>query len=62
MPCGYLAKVGRRCPLCSEPMEQTSDVVEHAIEQAVTHACRVEMCVENADLDVLGGIGALLRY
>ncbi len=61
-PCGYLAKVGRRCPLCSEPMEQTSDVVEHAIEYAVTHACRVEVCVENADLDVLGGIGALLRY
>ena len=61
-PCGYLAKVGRRCPLCNEPMDQTSDVVEHAIEQAVTQSCRVEVCVENADLDVLGGIGALLRY
>jgi hypothetical protein len=43
-------------------MEQTSDVVEYAIEHAVTHACRVEVCLENADLDVLGGIGALLRY
>jgi len=61
-PCGYLAKLGRRCPLCNEPMEQTSDVVEHAIEQAVTQSCRVEVCVENADLDVIGGIGALLRY
>jgi len=61
-PCGFLARVGRRCPLCNAPMEQTSDVVEHAIEQAVTQSCRVEVCVENADLDVLGGIGALLRY
>ena len=36
------AKLGRRCPLCSEPMDQTSDVVEHAIEHAVTHivSCR----------------------
>jgi peptide chain release factor subunit 1 len=62
VPCGHLACIGRRCPLCLGSMEQTSDVVEHAIEQAVSHGCRVEMCVENADLDVLGGIGALLRY
>ncbi len=61
-PCGYLARVGRRCPLCLEAMEQTSDIVEHAIEEAVAQSCRVEVCVENADLDVLGGIGALLRY
>ena len=47
-PCGYLAKLGRRCPLCGEPMDQTSDVVEYAIEHAVTHVCRVEVCVENA--------------
>ena len=61
-PCGHLARIGRRCPLCHASMEQTSDIVEHAIEQAMSQGCRVEMCVENADLDVLGGIGALLRY
>ena len=50
------------CPLCRRPMEQTSDIVEHAIEEAVAQSCRVEVCVANADLDVMGGIGALLRY
>ena len=60
--CGYLGRVGRSCPLCRRSMEQTSDIVEHAIEEAVAQSCRVEVCVANADLDVLGGIGALLRY
>ncbi len=29
---------------------------------AGTQSCQVEVCVGNADLDVLGRIGALLRY
>lgn len=60
--CGYLGRVGRSCPVCRRPMEQTSDIVEHAIEEALAQSCRVEVCVANADLDVMGGIGALLRY
>jgi hypothetical protein len=43
-------------------MEQTSDIVEHAIDEAMPQSGRVEVCVANADLDVMGGIGALLRY
>jgi hypothetical protein len=37
-------------------------VVEEAIEEALRQHCHVEICVDNADLDVLGRIGALLRY
>jgi hypothetical protein len=38
------------------------DVVEEAVEEALAQSCDVEICVGNADLDVLGCIGAILRY
>jgi hypothetical protein len=43
-------------------MEELDDGVEEAIDEAINQSCRVEICVGNADLDVLGRIGALLRY
>jgi hypothetical protein len=43
-------------------MHYVDDVVEEAIEEAIVQSCDVEICVANADLDVLGRIGALLRY
>ena len=43
-------------------MTKVDDVVEEAIEEALAQDCRVEVCVGNADLDVLGRIGALLRF
>jgi peptide subunit release factor 1 (eRF1) len=60
--CGVLAAVGPRCPVCSSAMEEADDVVEEAIQEALTQSCRVEVCEDNADLDVMGRIGALLRY
>ena len=60
--CGVLAAVGPTCPSCASAMVETDDVVEDAIQEALTQACRVEVCEDNADLDVLGRIGALLRY
>ena len=60
--CSTLAAVGRRCPTCAESMEAVADVVEIAIEDALLQKCRVSVCAANADLDVLGRIGALLRY
>ncbi len=60
--CGALAMVGRTCGRCGEAMAHLDDVVEEAIEDALSQSCRVEICVGNADLDVLGRIGALLRY
>jgi hypothetical protein len=43
-------------------MEALDDVVEEAVDEALSQSCRVEICVGNADLDVLGRVGALLRY
>ena len=60
--CGHIAPVGRSCPVCRSEMVQVDDVVEEAVEEALSQSCAVEICVGNADLDVLGRIGALLRY
>jgi len=60
--CAWVGTIGRRCPLCGTDMDQVDDVVEEAVEEALTQACRVRVCRDNADLDVLGRVGALLRY
>lgn len=59
---GALAAVGPKSPLTGEPMDPVEDVVEEAVETALSQGLPVEVCVGNADLDVLGRVGALLRY
>lgn len=59
---GVLTAVGPTSPVTGERMHRVDDVVEDAIELALTQRCRVQICAGNADLDVLGRIGALLRY
>ncbi|MDQ4068585.1 MAG: hypothetical protein M3203_03790 [Actinomycetota bacterium] len=60
--CTWLGGRGRQCPLCGSAMDQVDDVVEEAVEEALAQACRVAVCRNNADLDVMGRIGAILRY
>ncbi len=60
--CGVLAALGRSCPTCTEKMDHVDDIIEEAVEQALLQSCHVEVCVGNADLDVAGRIGALLRF
>jgi peptide chain release factor subunit 1 len=60
--CDHLAVKGRRCPGCGANMARVDDVVEEAIEVALGQSSRVVTCFDNPDLDVLGGIGALLRF
>jgi hypothetical protein len=43
-------------------MTQVQDVVEEAVEVALGQGSRVVTCLGNADLDVHGRIGALLRF
>jgi peptide chain release factor subunit 1 len=59
---GSLFAKGPTSPITGEPMERDDDVVENAIEEALTQGVPVTICVGNPDLDVLGRIGALLRY
>ena len=60
--CGHITVLGRSCPVCRNEMVLVDDVIEEAVEEAINQSCDVEICVGNADLDVLGRIGALLRY
>ena len=60
--CAWVGTRGRMCPVCSGSMMQVDDVVEEAVEDALEQSCHVAMCRDAADLDVLGRIGALLRY
>jgi len=60
--CAFLATRGPSCPLCSTRMEQTDDVVEEAVQEALNQSVHLEVCRDNADLDVLGRVGALLRF
>lgn len=60
--CAHLGTIGRGCPVCGSDMAKVDDIVEVAIEDALTQSCAVEVCAGNADLDVMGRIGALLRF
>ncbi|MEA2829169.1 MAG: peptide chain release factor subunit 1 [Actinomycetota bacterium] len=60
--CGYVGVRGRGCPLCAAEMHQVDDVVEEAVEEALNQSCHLAMCRANPDLDVLGRIGAILRF
>jgi peptide chain release factor subunit 1 len=60
--CDHVAAKGKRCPSCGGDMTLVEDVVEEAVEVALGQACRVATCEDNADLDVHGRIGALLRF
>jgi len=60
---GSIAELAAGCVKEGEWLSYVGvDVVEEAVEEALAQSCEVEICVGNADLDVLGGIGALLRY
>jgi peptide subunit release factor 1 (eRF1) len=59
---GALAIVGPTNSANGVAMERVDDVVEDAIEEALNQGVPVTFCVGNADLDVLGRIGAVLRY
>jgi peptide chain release factor subunit 1 len=60
--CRFMATRGRGCPVCGASMELVQDVVEQAVEEALANSCRVAIVLNSADLDVLGRIGALLRF
>jgi peptide subunit release factor 1 (eRF1) len=60
--CMTIAVRGPVCRQCEQPMVRVEDLVEEAVEQTLLQAGHVVVCAANADLDVLGRIGALLRY
>ena len=57
-----LAMIGPTNPVNGLTRQHVDDVVEDAIEAALSQGVPLTICIGNADLDVLGRIGALLRY
>jgi hypothetical protein len=60
--CGALAEVGPTCARCDGALREEQDIVAVAVDAALAASCRVDVCDGSADLDVLGRIGALLRF
>lgn len=60
--CDKHFSLGRVCKGCGAEMVEVEDIVEEAVEAALAQSCGVDMCADNADLDVMGRIGAFLRY
>lgn len=60
--CKSLAAIGPECPTCMGNMVRVSDIVEEAIEEAVSQHIRIELVTGNSDLDVFGRIAAMLRF
>jgi peptide subunit release factor 1 (eRF1) len=60
--CGSLARKGPTCRVDGAEMIHHDDIIHEMVDIALRTSCAVEVCVGNADLDVLGRIGALLRY
>lgn len=61
LSCGRLAAVGPKC-VCESKMTAVDDVVAEAVEATLAQSGFVDVCVGNADLDVLGRVGAMLRF
>lgn len=59
--CGHLSVDVRQCPVCGTTNEESADIVEAAIDEAIAQRATVEFC-RNSELDRFGSIGAIERY
>jgi peptide subunit release factor 1 (eRF1) len=60
--CGWVGVTGGACPVDGTPLERRDDIVETAIELALTQSAEVIVVHHHTDLGRHGGIGALLRF
>jgi peptide chain release factor subunit 1 len=60
--CGRLSATGGQCPLDGTEMDRREDGLDLAVHQTVAHGGTVWAITAHRDLDVVEGVGALLRY
>ncbi len=60
--CGWMGASGEACPLDGGPLEPRADIVEDAIQSAVSQSAEILALHQRPELDPLGGIAATLRY
>jgi peptide subunit release factor 1 (eRF1) len=60
--CGWVGSNERRCPGDGGPLERKDDIVETAVQMALTQSAEVVVVRHHVDLRGRGGIGAVLRF
>jgi peptide subunit release factor 1 (eRF1) len=59
---GWIGAEGSTCPVDGTPLEQRDDVVENAVQLAITQSAEVIAVRHYDDLDGKGSIAAVLRF
>jgi peptide subunit release factor 1 (eRF1) len=60
--CGWTGSQGSTCPADGTPLEEHDDVIEYAVQLAITQSAEVIPTRYFDDLDGNGSIAALLRF
>lgn len=60
--CGWVGASPEQCPVDGEPLERREDIVETAIEMALTQSADAVPVRHHDDLSERGGIATLLRF
>jgi peptide subunit release factor 1 (eRF1) len=60
--CGWVGAEGSSCPVDDTPLEQRDDIIEAAVQLAITQSAEVIPVRHHDDLDGRGSIAAVLRF
>jgi peptide subunit release factor 1 (eRF1) len=60
--CGWVGAEGSNCPVDETPLEQRDDIIETAVQLAITQSAEVIPIRHHDDLDGRGSIAAVLRF
>jgi peptide chain release factor subunit 1 len=60
--CGWVGAEGGSCPVDEAPLEQRDDIIESAVQLAITQSAEVIPIRHHDDLDGRGSIAAVLRF
>src|SRR6185437_5125584 len=59
---GWIGSQGATCPVDGTPTEQRDDILEEAVQLAITQSAQVISVRHHDDLESRGSIAALLRF
>ncbi len=60
--CGWMGAAGESCPLDGAPLEPRANILEDAVQSAVSQSAEILPLRDRPELGPFGGIGATLRF
>jgi peptide subunit release factor 1 (eRF1) len=60
--CGWVGADGSSCPVDDTPLEQRDDIIEAAVQLAITQSAEVISVRHHNDLEDRGSIATVLRF